>query len=270
MSFCSKGLFKMFGLRFKNFMLVALLIMPLALSACATSSAGAKYSSKEMADPIEPVNRAIFGFNEFLDKILIEPVAKLYKAVIPSPVRDSVRNVVRNLEAPVTLANNVLQGDMAAAKITVSRFAINSTIGMCGLFDVAEPMGYKYREEDFGQTLAKWGAGEGFYLVLPVLGPSSLRDATGLAADTYADPTRIIASNTDNDWIYYTKSGLSGVDTRARLIKSIDDLRRSSLDYYATVRSAYSQRRVALINNEDTQQTKGETKASNAYEDLDR
>ncbi|MBI3441399.1 MAG: VacJ family lipoprotein [Proteobacteria bacterium] len=203
-----------------------------------------------MADPIEPVNRFIFGFNDILDKILIEPLAKGYNAVLPGFVRDSVQSFMRNLQSPLLVANNLLQGKVGDAGVATARFLINSTVGIIGLVDVAQAQGLTYKDEDFGQTLATWGIGDGFYLVLPILGPSSLRDTAGLAVDAYADPVRIVADNTDNNWIYYTREGLEGIDTRSRLIKAVDDLRRNSLDYYAAVRSAYAQKRAALIRDD--------------------
>ncbi len=241
----------------------------MSLGACTTVNKNRTYNSQEIADPIEPVNRAIFGFNSFLDKILIEPIAKIYNAVLPFPVRESVRSFMRNLKTPITLANDILQGDMPAAQNTVTRFAINSTLGICGLFDVADSYDFEYREEDFGQTLAKWGSNDGFYLVLPILGPSSLRDAAGLVVDTVADPIRIVSNNTDNDWIQYTRAGLEGIDSRARLIDALDDLKKNSLDYYAAVRSAYGQKRVSLINNKHPKQLTGNGSGYEDFEDFE-
>ena len=203
-----------------------------------------------IADPIEPVNRFIFGFNDVLDHILFEPLAKGYNAVVPRVVRDSVQSFLHNLQSPLIVANDILQGKAGDAGIATARFFINSTIGIAGLVDVAEAQGLPYKNEDFGQTLATWGAGDGFYLVLPILGPSSLRDTAGLVVDTYADPVRIVSANTDNDWIYYTREALDGLDTRARLIKAVDDMRRNSLDYYAAARSAYAQKRQSLVRDE--------------------
>jgi len=234
---------------FKWRVILAAIAFSLSL-ACSALAAAPAQPSREMADPIEPINRVIFGFNDIVDHILFEPVAKIYKAVIPPPIRDGVRNVVRNVEAPLIIANNLLQGDIGGAGKAAARFVINTTIGIGGLVDVAQSQGLNHEDEDFGQTLGKWGAGEGFYLVLPIIGPSSLRDTAGLAVDSYADPTRIVASNMDEDWIYYTKSGLKGLDYRTRMIQAIDDMRRSSLDYYAAVRSAYSQKRASLIRDE--------------------
>lgn len=206
--------------------------------------------NREMADPIEPVNRAIFGLNNVLDFILIEPVAKIYTAVIPPFMRNGVHNFMQNLQSPLIVANNLLQGDVRGAGIATARFVINTTAGVGGLIDAADDQGMAYEDEDFGQTLAVWGFSDGFYLVLPVLGPSSLRDTTGLVADAMADPLRIYAHNKDRMWLYYTRNAVEGLDNRARMVKAIADLRRNSLDYYASVRSAYSQKRLKLIQDE--------------------
>ena len=222
----------------------------LGTTACTKSqNPNVAWKTQEIADPLEPVNRFIFGFNNILDKILIEPLAKGYNAVLPSFVRNSVQNFMHNLKSPLIIANNILQGDVGDAGTATARFVINSTVGIAGLIDVAKKQGLSYEAEDFGQTLATWGFGDGFYIVLPILGPSSLRDTVGIAADSFADPVRIIAFDTDNEWIYYTRNALEGLDNRARMSKAIDDLRRNSLDYYAAVRSTYSQRRTTLIHD---------------------
>jgi phospholipid-binding lipoprotein MlaA len=200
-------------------------------------------------DPIEPVNRGIFAFNNLLDIAIIEPVAKVYNFLVPSFARDGVQNFMRNLNTPIIVANEFLQGDIKGVGVAAARFVINTTAGMGGLFDVAGTQGLPYSQEDFGQTLAVWGFGDGFYMVLPVIGPSSLRDTAGIAADSYADPVRLWAHNTDREWIYYTRVGLDGLDKRARLVKATEDLRRNSLDYYAAVRSAYVQKRQSLIRD---------------------
>jgi phospholipid-binding lipoprotein MlaA len=231
--------------------LVAFLCTFLAFStaACSTNP-GDGYKSGQISDPIEPVNRAIFAVNNVLDRFIIEPVAKIYHAIFPDFVRDGVQNFMRNLKSPLIVANSLLQGDFSNAGVATARFVINTTAGIGGLVDVASAQGLPYQPEDLGQTMAVWGMGDGFYIVLPILGPSSLRDTAGLVGDTLADPVRIWAHNTDNDWIYYTRGAIEGIDNRARMLRAIEDLRRNSLDYYAAVRSAYGQKRQALIRNE--------------------
>jgi phospholipid-binding lipoprotein MlaA len=220
-------------------------------------------SSEQVADPIEPVNRVIFVFNDFLDRILIEPVAKGYNYILPQVVRNSVQNFMRNLKAPIIVANDLLQGRVGDAGVATGRFVINSTVGIVGLADVASTQGLKYKGSDFGQTLSTWGLGNGFYLVLPILGPSSLRDATGTLADGYVDPVRLYSYNTDREWIYYTREGIEGIDDRSRLIRPIDDMRANSLDYYAAARSAYTQHRNAFLSGESDDDS-GDTPTSSA------
>src|SRR3990172_10269800 len=249
---------------FKIIIAILCLSAALGLSACAQSQKpDVAYKTSEISDPLEPVNRFIFGFNDILDKILIEPLAKGYKALLPSFARDAIQSFMRNLQSPLLVANNLLQGDIGDAGIAAARFFINTTIGIGGLADVAKAQGLVYESEDFGQTLATWGIGDGFYLVLPVLGPSSLRDTAGLAADSYADPVRIVSRNTDHDWIYYARVGVEGIDTRSRLIKTIYHLRRNNLDYYAATKSAYGQKRASLIHDDKS----GTTSQALDYDD---
>jgi phospholipid-binding lipoprotein MlaA len=204
-------------------------------------------------DPIEPVNRGVFAFNNALDIVLINPICRVYNALLPDFLRDGIRNFMRNISSPLLVGNEILQGDIKGAGVSTARFIINTTAGIGGLVDVASGQGLPYRDADFGQTLGIWGLGDGFYIVLPVIGPSSLRDTTGLLVDGYADPVRIWAHNTDRDWIYYTRVGVDGLDQRARIMKAMNDLRRNSLDYYAAVRSAYAQKRHAMIARDNAQ-----------------
>jgi phospholipid-binding lipoprotein MlaA len=193
----------------------------------------------------------------------IEPIAKAYEAVTPSFVRDSVQSFMRNLKEPIVVANNLLQADFGGAGQAGARFVVNSTVGVLGLVDVASTKGLNYEREDFGQTLATWGLGDGFYIVLPILGPSSLRDTAGLAVDTLADPVRLATRDPNREWIYYTRTAVEVIDTRARLLAAVEDLRRNSLDYYAAVRSAYVQKRASLIKKDTT------GTGHNAYDDFE-
>lgn len=234
---------------------VIALMLAVSLAGCASNQNPQTGYKAEINDPIEPVNRAIFAVNNVIDRFLFEPVAKIYDAVFPGFVKDSVQSFMRNLRSPLIIANNLLQGQIGDAGVATARFLINSTVGVLGLVDVASTQGLTYEDEDFGQTLAVWGFGDGMYIVLPILGPSNARDTVGKVGDYFADPLRIWAHNTDNEWVYYTRGAVEAVDNRARAIKAIDDLRRNSLDYYAAVRSAYTQRRHALI--EDTASNNG-------------
>jgi len=241
--------------------LLAVLAIALLATGCATSQpdtggepwpsaeGDGAYEAEYDNDPLELPNRFIFAFNEMLDFAVFRPVAVTYRFLVPEPVRDSVRNFLRNLSAPVILANDLLQGELDRAEATATRFAINSTAGLLGLFDVAEGMGYEYHDEDFGQTLAVYGMGEGVYLVLPVLGPSSIRDGVGLVVDSYLDPLTYVADNNDaEDWMLVRRA-VAGIDFRARNIETLDDLKRDSIDFYARIRSLYRQTRANEINN---------------------
>ena len=206
----------------------------------------------ETNDPIEPVNRAIFSFNQGLDAVILKPVASVYKQVLPQTLQDGIRNFLNNLRTPLILANNLLQGDIDGAHQTIARFTTNSILGIGGFGDPAGDLGVKYRSEDFGQTLGVWGIGEGPYLMLPIFGPSNPRDLIGLVVESVADPIDIWADNTDRDAIPISRQLLRGIDRRARNLKTIDGLEKSSLDFYATVRSLYRQVRADEIRNGDT------------------
>ena len=206
----------------------------------------------ETNDPIEPVNRAIFSFNQGLDAVILKPVASVYKQVLPQTLQDGIRNFLNNLRTPLILANNLLQGDIDGAHQTIARFTTNSIIGFGGFGDPAGDLGVKYRSEDFGQTLGVWGIGEGPYLMLPIFGRSNPRDLIGLVVESVADPIDIWADNTDRDAIPISRQLLRGIDRRARNLKTIDGLEKSSLEFYATVRSLYRQVRADEIRNGDT------------------
>ncbi len=202
---------------------------------------------EEANDPLEPLNRYVFEVNRGLDMLVVRPAAEVYRGLIPEVARDSVRNFLDNLSAPVVLVNDLLQGEVDRAGQTFGRFLANTFIGVGGLFDVVPDI--EHHDEDFGQTLAVWGAPEGPYLVLPLLGPSPLRDTIGLVPDFYIDPVSLYAGNTDRRWIRTARFALDGIDTRSRNIESLDDIERTSIDFYATVRSLYRQRRADEIRN---------------------
>jgi phospholipid-binding lipoprotein MlaA len=205
-------------------------------------------ADERVSDPFEGFNRAMFGVNEALDKALLEPAAKGYRAVTPTPVRSGVRNFLRNLKSPVILANDVLQAEPKRAGTTFLRFGVNTTIGVVGLFDVATPMGLERHDEDFGQTLGKWGVGSGPYLFLPIIGPTSIRDGVGSIADVAMDPINYARFDGD-DAFRISRAVLGGLTARTDAIETIDNLRETSLDPYVTVRSTYSLYRAAAIKN---------------------
>jgi phospholipid-binding lipoprotein MlaA len=229
--------------------LILCAMLSLSAGACAHGTPDDAMKATEISDPIEPVNRAVFAFNKGLDIAIIEPVAKVYMTIVPNFVRSGIQNFMRNLKSPLIVANDILQGNVREAGVATARFIINTTAGIGGLVDVAAGQGLAYNNEDLGQTLGVWGFGHGFYLVLPVIGPSSLRDVAGMTGDAYADPLRIWTFKTGRDWVYYTRNVVEGFDNRARLVKAVEDLRRNSLDYYAAVRSAYAQKRAGAVSD---------------------
>lgn len=202
-------------------------------------------------DPLESVNRAVFAFNDSIDKVALEPLARGYRAVTPEPVRGGVSNVLANLRAPVILANDLLQAEPRRAGNTAGRFWINTTLGIVGVFDVAQRMGLERHEEDFGQTLGKWGVVTGPYLVLPLLGPSTLRDATGRIIDTGLDPLTYAQFDGD-DATRATRTGMTVLSGRERALEAVDNVRANSIDPYVSVRSAYLLLRQSAVQNGQT------------------
>ena len=219
------------------------------------SFAIADADNKEVKDCFEGLNRATFAFNQGLDKAIFEPIAKGYRK-LPSPIRTGTGNVVSNLSNLITIPNNLLQGDFKTAGINTARLSVNTTIGIFGIFDVAQQMGFvkDYKKEDYGQTLGAWGVGEGCYLVLPILGPSTARDTVGsLASLLGGDPWYNVTVKNESQYFkdsdYYISRLTTGVDFRAKNIGSFDNLEENSLDFYASVRSLYLQDRQKKIAN---------------------
>jgi phospholipid-binding lipoprotein MlaA len=204
---------------------------------------------EEPNDPLEVPNRFVFAFNGALDAIILKPAAVTYDTWVPPEVQDMVRNFTRNLGTPVILANDVFQGEWARAEDTLARFLINTTLTL-GLGDPAAH-DHPYHDEDFGQTLAVYGADHGFYLVLPVFGPSSLRDGIGRGVDWALDPLTYVDDATA---FSIATAAAQGIDTRARNLERIEDLKSDSVDFYARVRSLYYQRREAAVANQGEEQ----------------
>ncbi len=227
----------------------------LILSGCASRSDTAQQAAsyeEDFNDPFEDTNRKIFEFNQFVDRNAIVPVAKAYRTALPDPVRDSLRDFLNNLREPLVFVNDTLQGEFGRAATTVGRFVINSTIGIGGVVDVAGRWGIPFHEEDLGLTLGAWGIPEGPYIVVPVLGASTPRDLGGQVAAGFGDTwNRLVTGNPWTlYWIPFVRGGVSGIDQRSRYIETLADIERTSLDYYATIRSLYRQRRAALIRHE--------------------
>jgi len=230
---------------FRNAAIVFTVILSLLICVTPQSSYAYKGDDARVCDPLESVNRVVYSFNSFIDKILIKPIAKAYKKVVPEIGRKGISNLLTNLTEPVTFANSILQGDAEHSFTTFWRFTINSTIGVGGLFDVAKHGGLEHRSEDFGQTLGKYGIGNGPYLMLPIVGPSNVRDLFGSVGDSFMDPYNYVV---DAHGIA-GRNLLEGLDTRVELLSIIDDVEDTSLDPYATFRSLYTQKRKDEINN---------------------
>ncbi len=229
----------------------ATLAMLALLFACAqrppADDPDARAEYDQINDPLEPMNRAVFDFNGALDTVFLRPIAQGYRAVVPQFGRDRVADFLRNLGDPWVFVNDVLQGNGKKAGETLERFALNSSFGVLGIMDVAKPLGIPHHDADFGQTLGVWGVGDGPYLVLPIFGPSDPRDAFGLGVDLVGDPVGIYLYERNMEWISYTEFGMNAVVQRESVLDFLDDIRRTSLDYYATLRSLYRQHRAALI-----------------------
>ena len=214
----------------------------------------ASAEEKAVKDCFEKINRATFAFNMALDKVLFRPVATGYRK-LPSPLRTGTSNALNNISNLVTIPNNILQGDFKAAGNNTARFIINTTIGIIGIFDPANILGFeKLEKEDFGQTFGAMGIGEGCYLVLPVIGPSTVRDALGsLVSMTGGDAWYNVTIKNDTQYFkesdYYYSKLTEGVDFRAKNLESFDSLEKNSVDFYATVRSLYIQDRQRKIEN---------------------
>jgi phospholipid-binding lipoprotein MlaA len=222
-----------------------------ALAGCATRSSGAPTAAPvgENDDPLQPVNRKIFTFNEFIDRLLLRPVARAYVKIVPQEARRSIHDALANAKQPIVMLNEVLQGDPRCFGISLKRFAVNTTIGMGGLVDVASRWHIPNEKADFGETLYRWGVSSGPYLVLPVLGPSNPRDAVGMAVDSYIDPLTFLANAKGLQDVEVPRLVTDGVDQRAQVLAVLDDLRKNSLDFYVELRSLSQQQRAAQLNH---------------------
>ena len=213
-----------------------------------------KKSNMNNKDCFPGLNKATFALNQGLDKAIFKPVAKVYRR-LPSPVKSATGNVVNNLSSLVTIPNNILQGDFEKAGVNSIRLLVNSTIGILGIFDLSSSLGIaEYEKEDYGQTLATWGVGSGCYIVLPVLGPSTLRDTLGtipnfMGGDAWYNITVTKDTHHFTDFDYYASRGTSALDFRAKNIESFDNLEKNSMDFYASIKSLYLQDRQQKILN---------------------
>ena len=238
-------------------LLTTLLSLMLATNAVADTDGEKSLSKKnsgQVKDCFEKVNRATFSFNQELDRGVFKPIAKTYRT-LPSSVRTGTSNVLVNLSSLITIPNNILQGDFRNAGVNTGRFVVNTTVGILGIFDVAEKMNFpEYEKEDYGQTLGVWGVSSGCYFVLPVLGPSTVRGMAGSFINVVGgDPYYNASTHGNNEFLttsqYMTTKVLAGVDFRAKNLETIDNLEKNSLDFYASVRSLYLQDRQRKIAN---------------------
>jgi phospholipid-binding lipoprotein MlaA len=252
----------------KKIIITSILSLMLAINVSADTDGEnslSKKNSGEVKDCFESVNRVTFKFNQVLDGIIFEPVAKVYR-VLPSPVRAGTGNALNNLSTLVTIPNNILQGEFKKAGVNTGRFILNTTVGIVGIFDVAEKIGFaEYEKEDYGQTLGVMGVGPGCYVVLPVLGPSTIRDTAGsfaniLGGDAWYNVT--VANDTQHfsNFDYYSSRLGSGIDFRAKNIDSFENLEKNSMDFYASVRSLYLQdRQQKIANNNSVTETQNDS-----------
>ena len=259
-----------------KFLKITFLSFFIATSAVAGSDGELELSKKNNStkDCFEPLNRATFALNQGLDKAFFKPVAKGYRS-LPSPIKKGTGNVLNNLSTLITIPNNVLQGDIKLAGINTGRLIVNTTIGVLGIFDVASEMGFpSYVKEDYGQTLGTWGVGPGCYLVLPVLGPSTIRDTAGMFINVMGgDPYYDISVNGNNEYLdgelYAATKMLSAVEFRATNIDSFDNLEKNSVDFYASVRSVYNQDRENKIKNNQRGSIEVIYKEDEGWEEID-
>ena len=243
----------------KNFLITLLmsLILVSSVSAGTDGENSISKKNKPVKDCFEGLNRTTFSMNQGLDKVIFKPIAKTYRT-LPSEIRVGANNVLENLSSLVTIPNNILQGEFKTAGVNTGRFIINTTAGILGIINVAEKIGFsEYRKEDYGQTLGVWGVGAGCYLVLPILGPSTVRDTTGSFVNVLGgDPYYNASVSGNNNYLknsdYLITKFLTGVDFRAKNLETLDNLETNSIDFYASVRSLYLQDRKLKIKNSNS------------------
>ncbi len=238
-------------------LLVGFLILPGCANMPDPGDPEAVAEYMQVNDPLEPLNRQVFAFNQGLDKAVFKPIAETYRVVMPQPARIGVHNFIENLKSPLILINTILQFDLDASMATIGRFLVNSTVGMLGIVDVAGELGVPAQKEDFGQTLAVWGMPSGPYIMLPVLGPSNPRDGLGRVVDYLMDPVNRVALNSDHTDLILARTGMEALVQRAENLDLLNEVEKSSLDFYAAIRSLYRQKRSHEISNGTAQTEAG-------------
>ena len=266
----------------RKFIYISVFSLLLQTSSVIAGSTGSETLKKSVSqgtaeECFEGISRVMFKFNHALDKAIFKPVAKGYR-VLPAPIRKGTGNAVDNLRSLLTLSNHILQGEFRRAGNTAARFGINTTAGILGIFDPATKLGFEDQgKEDFGQTLGAWGAESGCYFVLPILGPTTARDAIGLVGNVFIDPVYQITHNTEisngvigngnySEHNYYYYRGTGAVDFRAKNIESFDSVEKNSIDLYASLKSLYLQNRSKKIANS---QSVVETQDDSDWEEID-
>ena len=234
--------------------LIALMLTSNVIAGTDGENKLSKQNSKPTKDCFESFNRGTFALNQGLDKIILKPIAKAYRT-LPSPIRTGTNNALVNISSLITIPNNILQGDFKTAGTNTGRFVINTTVGILGIFNVAKKMGFsEYEKEDYGQTLGVWGVGPGCYVVLPVLGPSTIRDTAGSFINIMGgDPYYNVSTHGNNEYLdrsdYMLTKTLTAIDFRSKSIDSLENLEKNSMDFYASVRSLYLQDRQRKVSN---------------------
>ena len=262
---------------FKKLTITIICIFLLAFNVNAGSDGNLTFKKdqpKEIKDCFEKLNRMTFSFNQGLDRSLIKPIAKGYRN-LPDTIQKSSKNAVTNLSNLITIPNNILQGDVRTAIINTGRLVVNTTVGLLGTVDVANKMGFpKYVKEDYGQTLGKWGVGPGCYIVLPVLGPSTVRDTAGSFANVLGgDPWHNASIHGNNQFlsegVYTASKALEGINFRSENLESLDNLETNSIDFYASLRSLYLQDRENKIRNNQRGKVEVIYKDEEDWEEID-
>jgi len=248
----------------KSRFIILFIILSLTTVGCAKAPDQSNLNTTESItisnnDPLEPLNRVVFSFNNIFDRLILRPIAIVYRGIVPEFIRNRVTYSLNNLGMPITAVNNLLQGELSKAGISTSRFIINSTIGVLGFFDPAASLGLESENEDFGQTLTVWGVPSGPYLVFPFIGPSNPRDFTGFLSTSLLDPMYQVGGGSTSGSLRTYRLATGAVDFRSQNIEIFDDLQNNSVDHYAAVRSFYSQSRESQAsdnmekNNLDTE-----------------
>ena len=232
----------------RNFRAIGILALTLLAGGCTATQTSEQADATIVSDPLEGMNRFFFDINQRLDRNAGKPVASAYKKDVPLRVRGSLHNLLDNLGGPVNVANDLLQVQFENAGIAAGRFLVNTTIGVAGIFDVATDWGLPDRDRDFGETLGTYGVPPGPYLVLPLRGSTDVRDFAGNYVDGFATPLRFVRYD-GNNYVGWMKSTLGSMDNRSANLVTYEDIERASVDYYATMRTLYMERRARLVED---------------------